>query len=79
MQSANKNIGVASQCLQITEKVTFNIASEASYIYILNRQKLSKMLNLVNTWESEACGRTVLPDKTKWQKFKIQMTHFHGI
>ena len=30
------------------------------------------MLNLVNTWESEACGRTVLPDKTKWQKFKIQ-------
>ena len=34
------------------------------------------MLNLVNTWESEACGRTVLPDKTKWQKFKIQMTHF---
>ena len=24
-----------SQCLKITEKVSFNIASEASYIYIL--------------------------------------------
>ena len=27
-------------CLKITEKVTFNIASEASYVYILSGQKL---------------------------------------
>ena len=29
-------------CLKITEKVSFNIASEASYVYILNGQKLIK-------------------------------------
>ena len=28
-----------SQCLKITEKVSFNNASEASYIYILSGQK----------------------------------------
>ena len=28
-----------AQCLKITEKVSFNIASEASYIYILRGQK----------------------------------------
>ena len=27
------------QCLKITEKVSFNIASEASYVYIFSRQK----------------------------------------
>ena len=31
-----------SQCLKITEKVPFNIASEASYFYILTGQKLIK-------------------------------------
>ena len=28
-----------AQCLKITEKVSFNIASEASYVYNLNGQK----------------------------------------
>ena len=28
--------------MKITEKVAFNIASEASYVYILNGQKLNK-------------------------------------
>ena len=28
------------RCLKITEKVSFNIASEASYVYILSGQKL---------------------------------------
>ena len=28
-----------AQCLKITEKVSFNIASEASYVYILSGQK----------------------------------------
>ena len=32
----------SSQCLKITEKVLFNIASEASYVYILSGQKLTK-------------------------------------
>ena len=31
-----------TQCLKITEKVSFNIASEASYAYILSGQKLIK-------------------------------------
>ncbi len=31
-----------SRCLKITEKVSFNIASEASYVYILSEQKLIK-------------------------------------
>ena len=32
----------STQCLKITEKVSFNIASEASYIYIISGQKLIK-------------------------------------
>ena len=31
-----------SQCLKITEKVSFNIASEASYVYILSGEKFIK-------------------------------------
>ena len=31
-----------SRCLKITEKVSINIASEASYVYILSGQKLIK-------------------------------------
>ena len=37
------------QCLKITEKVSFNIASEASCNYVLSEQKLiinAKMVNL---------------------------------
>ena len=33
---------VVARCLKITEKVSFNIASEASYVYILSGQKLIK-------------------------------------
>ena len=35
-------IQTSEQCLKITEKVSFNIASEASYVYILSGQKLIK-------------------------------------
>ena len=31
-----------ARCLKITEKVSFYIASEASYVYILSEQKLIK-------------------------------------
>ena len=31
----------STQCLKITEKVSFNIASEANYVYILSGQKFS--------------------------------------
>ena len=39
----NDQVGLAkARCLKITEKVSFNIASEASYVYILSGQKLIK-------------------------------------
>ena len=48
-----------SWCLKMTEKVSFNIASEASYVYILSGQKLIKNAK----WSKpKACGQTVLPD-----------------
>ena len=37
-----------AQCLKITEKVSFNNASEASYVYILNGSKKPKMVNLAS-------------------------------
>ena len=53
--------------MKISEKVSFNIASEASYVYILSGQKFIKnaeMVNLASFWKSEAYGQTVLPDKS---------------
>ena len=37
-----KRKNLSARCLKITEKVSFNIASEASYAYILRGQKLIK-------------------------------------
>ena len=53
-------IKLQAQCLKITEKVSFNIASEASYVYILSGQKLIKNAKngpiLASFWKPEACG-----------------------
>ena len=77
-----------AQCLKITEKVAFNIASEASYVYMLRGQKFKKMPKMVNFDEflkSEGCGqnsvtRQVTFNRTKTgrkcQNFKFQMRHF---
>ena len=35
-------VSTTTECLKITEKVSFNIASEASYVYILSGQKFNK-------------------------------------
>ena len=35
-------INGVSRCMKITEKVPFNIASDASYVYILSGQKFIK-------------------------------------
>ena len=43
MYSHNKH-----KCLKVTKKVSFNIASEASYGYILSGQKLLKMPKIAN-------------------------------
>ena len=37
-----ENFSSSSRCLKITEKVSFNIASVASYVYILSGQKIIK-------------------------------------
>ena len=55
-------------CLKITEKVSFNIASEASYVYILIGQKLIKNAKNGSFWRVfenlKLGGQTVLPDKS---------------
>ena len=69
---------------KVTEKVSFNIASEASYVYILSGQNLiknAKNPQFGDFLKRKACGQTVLPDKSvsigqklvenaKIQKFK---------
>ena len=40
-----------SRCLKITEKVSFNIVSEANYVYILSGQKLLKNALIGQFWE----------------------------
>ena len=72
--------------MKITEKVSFNIASEASYAYILSGQKLIKNAKNGQFWrvfdKPEACGQTVLPDRSiligqkMVENAKIQMRHF---
>ena len=64
------------------EKVSFhNFASEASYLYILDKSSL-KMVNLASFWKTEACGQTVLPDilvltrQKLVENAKIQLEHF---
>ena len=50
-----------------TEKASYNMKSEASYVYILSGQKLIKNDKndrfLATFWKPEACGQTVLPDR----------------
>ena len=62
---------IIARCLKITEKVSFNIASGASYVYILSGQKLNKKCQKCQKWsiwrvfwKHEACGQTVLPDRS---------------
>ena len=57
-----------TQYLKITEKVSFNIASKASFVYILSRQKLIK--NAKNGFFAifKRIGE-------KYQNWKIQMRH----
>ena len=53
-----------TRCLKITEKVSFNIVSEASYVYILSGQKSIKNGKNGEFWKLEACGQIVLPDRS---------------
>ena len=71
LQFSNSGIQTFAQCLKITEKVAFNIASEASYVYILSGQKFIKNTKNGQFWrvKPEACGQTVLTD---WSILKGQ-------
>ena len=51
------------QCFKIVQKVAFNIASEASYVYILSGQKFMKKCQKWFIF-SDANGQTVLPDRS---------------
>ena len=58
-----------ARCLKITDKVSFaSETSETSYVYIWSGQKLikkvPKMVNLASFRKTEACGQTVLPDRS---------------
>ena len=57
-----------AQCLKITQKVSFKMASEASYVFILSGQKFVKNAKNGPFWrvfeKTEACGQTVLPDRS---------------
>ena len=49
-----------AQCLKITEKVAVNIASEASYVYILSGQTLIKYANgqfLATFWNMKLAAK----------------------
>ena len=46
--TCNAAVEQHAQWLKITEKVSFNIASEASYVYILNGLKLIKNTKMIN-------------------------------
>ena len=56
-----------SRCLKITEKVSFyNVASEASYVFILYKNSLKLPINgqFCDFLKTEVCGQTVLPDRS---------------
>ena len=79
-------ISPGSQCLKISQKVAFNIASEASYV--LSGQNSSKMAKMVQfdefltNWSylSNSVARQATFNRTKidrkCQNWKIQMRHF---
>ena len=71
--------------LKITEKVTFNV-SEASYVYILSEQKLTKnsqkgpfgrVLENLKIAVKQCCQTgQFYQDKNLWENAKIRMPHF---
>ena len=76
---------ITSQCLKISLKVSFNIASEASYILsgksLLKALKIPKMVQFgefLKTWSlwSKSVTRQVNFKNGKCQNPKIQMRHF---
>ena len=73
---------MTARCLKITEKVSFNLASEATYVYILSGQKLIKNAKKCSIWrvfknvkpEVKQCYQMIGQKLSK--NAKIQMRHF---
>ena len=67
------------QCLKIIEKVLFNIASEASNVYIWNGQKLTKNAKngpFERVFENLICGQRVLPDRSMLFSHNVNLARF---
>ena len=67
LNSMNKHIpgNYHAQCVKIPEKISFNTTSEASNVHILSGHGQKVIKNAKNSqfgFETEGCGRTVLPD-----------------
>ena len=70
LKKKEKLNNVLAQCLKITQKVAFTIASEASYVYILSGQKFLKngknvffLKSLI--WWSNSVTRPVIFNRPK--------------
>ena len=61
-------LGWLTQCLKISEKISFKIASEASYVYLMLPKK-DKVFNF--TILQPVFGQTVLPDSSIFNLTKI--------
>ena len=62
----SKPIVVVAQCLKIAKKVSFHIASEASYVYILNGQKfICQLLRVEQTRISRSEIRVRLHERSE--------------
>ena len=59
------------QCLKITEKVSFNIASETSYVYILIGQKLIKNAKNGEFWPNSNATFWVIFKHCVLQKTRV--------
>ena len=65
-----------TQCLKITEKVSFNIASEASYVFTFFKWKkvhenMPKCSILASFWKPNVYSQTALPDRLLLIRHKL--------
>ena len=62
------HIAKSTHCLKIAQKFAFNIASEASYVYMLSGQKFIKNTKNGQLWRVfenlKLAVKTVLPDRS---------------
>ena len=66
--------GASSRCLKITGKVSFNIASKASYVFILSGHFIKNGLRSNSVTRQVNINRTKIGGKC--QNSKIEMRHF---